>query len=381
RRLNFVLTGLPPTPEEQARFAIDWNANPDAAIESTVDRLLASRRYAEHWGRHWLDVARFAESTGGGRSLMMPDAWRFRDYVINSFHQDKPLPQLIREHIAGDQLPSVSDAQHDEQLIGVGYLILGAINYEEQDKEFLRMDVVDEQIDSLGRTFLGMTLGCCRCHDHKFDPIPTTDYYALAGIFRSTKSLTPGNVCGFVTAPLRVGYDKLAIDQWTAKDKELETRIAELKKEIKSQTSTASGTAMTGDTVSALETSNREAELKRLEGDRKTLAKLKPDIPIAMCVVDEDQPADWHLHIRGEIRNLGAVIPRGFLSVASPNSHIQSPDVTNTENLSANAGRTIASLTQQPAISPGTSGRRELAEWIASPQNPLTARVYVNRVW
>ena len=97
------------------------------------------------------------------------------------------------------------------RLIGVGYLMLGAINYEEQDKEQLRMDVVDEQIDSMGRTFLGMTLGCCRCHDHKFDPIPTTDYYALAGIFRSTKSLLPGNVSGFVTAPLKVGYDKHAL--------------------------------------------------------------------------------------------------------------------------------------------------------------------------
>ena len=230
RRLTFVLTGLPPSLDEQTQFAKMWAENQDRAIEVTVDRQLASPRFGERWGRHWLDVARFAESTGGGRSMMLPDAWRFRDYVIESFNNDKPFDQLIREHIAGDLLPSVSDGKHDEQLTGVGYMMLGAINYEEQDKEQLRMDVVDEQIDSMGRTFLGMTLGCARCHDHKFDPVPTTDYYALAGIFRSTKALTPGNVSGFVTAPLRTGFDHAALTAWTARDQTLEKQIAVLKK-------------------------------------------------------------------------------------------------------------------------------------------------------
>ncbi|MCA9010185.1 MAG: DUF1549 domain-containing protein, partial [Planctomycetaceae bacterium] len=168
RRLTYVLTGLPPTLQDQADFQSDWAQDPDSAMEKTVDRLLNSPRFGERWGRHWLDVARFSESTGGGRSLMLPDAWRFRDYVIRAFNADKPFNQLVREHIAGDLLPFSSDAQHDEQIIGAGYLMLGAINYEEQDKEQLRMDVVDEQIDSMGRSFLGMTLGCCRCHDHKF---------------------------------------------------------------------------------------------------------------------------------------------------------------------------------------------------------------------
>ena len=229
RRLTFVLNGLPPSLEEQTQFASAWTEDQDRAMEVTVDRLLASPRFGERWGRHWLDVARFAESTGGGRSLMLPDAWRFRDYVIESFNVDKPFDQLIREHIAGDLLPSTSDGQHDEQLTGVGFLMLGAINYEEQDKEQLRMDVVDEQIDSLGRTFLGMTLGCARCHDHKFDPVPTADYYALAGIFRSTKALTPGNVSGFVTAPLKSGFDSTGLVAWTSKDQELERQIAALR--------------------------------------------------------------------------------------------------------------------------------------------------------
>lgn len=511
RRLTFVLTGLAPTLEEQHQFATTMKTDPDAAIAATVDRLLASPRYGERWGRHWLDVTRFAESTGGGRSMMLPDAWRFRDYVIGSFNEDKPFDQLIREHLAGDLLPADSDAQRDKQIIGVGYLMLGAINYEEQDKEQLRMDVVDEQIDSMGRTFLGMTLGCCRCHDHKFDPIPTTDYYALAGIFRSTKSLTPGNVCGFVTAPLKVGFDKAASEQWTAKDAEFEKQIAALKaidtietpgrpgapalKSLqgvvvddsdaqfdgewvgssflqpfvgagyrhagsprlgisatyqtmlpddgeyvvrmvinhaesrsdkvpvlishadgesvsyanqqlkppgdgvfaelgryrfeKSQMakvvvkaseaspgyvivdaiqfvpvalmpSAAPAVAKSGEKAESQEaTEQRKKELQRLEKERKELAKQKPELPIAMCVEDEATTEDWHVHVRGEIRNLGPKVPRGFLSVATP--------------------------AEQPAFSSealkSASGRRELADWVASPQNPLTARVYVNRVW
>ncbi len=340
RRLTFVLTGLPPTLQEQETFANAWENNPQTAMEATVDRLLASPHFGERWGRHWLDVARFSESTGGGRSLMLPDAWRFRDYVIRAFNTDKPFEQLVREHLAGDLMPSSSDTEHDARVIGVGYLMLGAINYEEQDKEQLRMDVVDEQIDSMGRTFLGMTLGCCRCHDHKFDPIPTTDYYALAGIFRSTKSLLPNNVSDFVTAPLRVGYDQSAMKVWVARDMELEQQIAALKP--------------------ALPRDSLSQHLKALEATHIEHRKSKPVQPTAMCVRDEETPSDWHVHLRGEIRNLGAMVPRGFLSVATP--------VTRSSMVSTSG-----------ALS--SSGRLELAEWVASPSNPLTARVYVNRVW
>ena len=521
RRLTFVLTGLPPTLEEQETFASAWAVNPDTAMESTVDRLLGSRHFGERWGRHWLDVARFSESTGGGRSLMLPDAWRFRDYVIRSFNTDKPFDQLVREHIAGDLLPSSSDEQHDAQIIGAGYLMLGANNYEEQDKEQLRMDVVDEQIDSMGRSFLGTTLGCCRCHDHKFDPIPTTDYYALAGIFRSTKSLLPNNVSDFVTAPLRLGNDMAAVAAWDAHDKELERQITALQKSMpkgkrntvvvskspqleelagvvvddleatfdgtwiassfqqpfvgdgyrhcgqprtglavhyearlpvdgeyrvrmvinsgesrsnsipvlvvhadgESIVTVSQKTAPPGDgvfvelgrfrfeadtparvTVKASEASSgyviadaiqfvessmavvtaspddRTAavhptsdsqhsdeavaslmeQLKALEARRAELRKHKPTVPTAMCVRDEETPGDWHVHIRGEIRNLGAVVPRGFLTVATP--------ATMSSTVTADAAKS-------------SSGRRELAEWLAAPDNPLTARVYVNRVW
>ncbi|MCP4513145.1 MAG: DUF1549 domain-containing protein, partial [Fuerstiella sp.] len=203
--------------------------------DALVDELLASPRFGERWGRHWLDVVRFAESSGGGRSLMFPDAWRFRDYVIQSFNDDKPFDQLVKEHIAGDLLPYDSDRQHDDQVTGVGYLTLGPTNYEQQDKELLRMEVVDEQVDTIGRTFLGMTLGCARCHDHKFDPIPTTDYYAMAGVLRSTETLLPGNVSMYVTTSLKMNSERKERGTWLAQEESLLAEIAELKKKVKGQ--------------------------------------------------------------------------------------------------------------------------------------------------
>ena len=186
RRLYLDLTGLPPSESAIASFVAD--TAPDA-YERLVDRLLASPRFGERWGRHWLDIARFAESSGGGRSFMFPDAWRFRDYVVNATNADKPLDRFIIEQLAGDLLPASSPTQRAELLTAAGFLTLGPINYEQQDKETLRMDVIDEQIATVGRAFMGMTLDCARCHDHKFDPVPMKDYYALAGIFRSTATL------------------------------------------------------------------------------------------------------------------------------------------------------------------------------------------------
>ncbi len=194
RRIYFDLVGLPPPVAAIDAFVQDDSAD---AVARWIDRLLDSPQFGARWGRHWLDVVRYADSSGGGRSLLFPDAWRYRDYVIDSFNRDTPYPQFIRAQIAGDLLPFDNPDQRARQLIATGFLMLGAHNYELQDKELLRMDVADEQIEAVGRALLGMTLGCARCHDHKFDPIPTADYYALAGILRSTKSLTPGNVSGF----------------------------------------------------------------------------------------------------------------------------------------------------------------------------------------
>src|SRR5262249_52905304 len=154
-----------------------------AALERLVDQLLASPQFGERWGRHWLDVVRFGESMTL-RGFIFPEAWRYRDYVIDAFNQDEPFDRIVREQLAGDLLPAPTMADRRRQLTAVGFLALGNHNLEEQDKEQLRMDVVDEQLDTLGKAFLAQTLGCARCHDHKFDPIPTRDYYALAGILR-----------------------------------------------------------------------------------------------------------------------------------------------------------------------------------------------------
>lgn len=186
RRAYFALIGLPPTPEQIEAFVS--SARPDA-YERLVDSLLASPHYGERWGRHWLDVARFAESSGGGRTLLYKDAWRYRDYVIESFNKDTPFDQFAREQIAGDLLNAETPQERARQLTATAFLAMGPTNYELQDKQLLRFDVIDEQIDTLGKAFLGMTLGCVRCHDHKFDPIPSEDYYALAGIFKSTRTL------------------------------------------------------------------------------------------------------------------------------------------------------------------------------------------------
>jgi hypothetical protein len=237
RRLYFTLIGLPPSPEEIDRFLAELaaaessprrreDAEEEAVIARWVDDLLASPRYGERWGRHWLDVVRFAESTGGGRTAIFPAAYRYRDYVIESFNNDKPFDRFAREQIAGDLMPADSLEQRNEQIIATGFLVLGPTNYELQDKELLRMEVVDEQIDTIGKAFLGMTVGCARCHDHKFDPIPTADYYALAGIFRSTKTLTPGNVAGYETRPLyRDDAHRDALVEYEARLAALQTEL------------------------------------------------------------------------------------------------------------------------------------------------------------
>ncbi|MFO0967820.1 MAG: DUF1549 domain-containing protein [Gemmataceae bacterium] len=189
RRLTFDLTGLPPTPEEIDAFLKEWDASPKTGAEAVaklVDRLLASPQFGERWGRHWLDVARYGESTGSARNLPYPHAWRYRDYVIDAFNSDMPYDRFLREQVAGDLLPAKAPAERDRQLIATGFLALGVRDVNQRFKIRFVMDNIDEQIDTLGRAVLGLTLGCARCHDHKFDPIPATDYYALAGIFQSS---------------------------------------------------------------------------------------------------------------------------------------------------------------------------------------------------
>ena len=224
RRLYFALIGMPPSPLEIDAFLNDRSPQ---AVEHVVDRLLASPHFGERWGRHWLDVARFAESSGGGRTQLFKDAWRYRDYVINAFNTDKPFTQVIVEQLSGDLLGAKSPEERYWQLVATAFLLLGPTNFEGQDKPQLEMDVNDEQSDTMGKAFLGMTIGCARCHDHKFDPIPTKDYYALAGIFKSTKFIVHSNVSKWMERPLPSmdpGLDARIVKHDAA--------VAELKKQI-----------------------------------------------------------------------------------------------------------------------------------------------------
>jgi hypothetical protein len=186
RRATYDLTGLPPTPEEVQAFLKDESPT---AFDKVVDRLLASPRYGERWGRHWLDVARYADSNGLDENLVYKNAYRYRDYVISAFNKDKPYDMFVKEQIAGDLLPDADQKTTFERWTATGFLSLGAKMLAEDDPMKMEMDIIDEQVDTIGKTFMGLTIGCARCHDHKFDPIPTADYYSMAGIFKSTHTM------------------------------------------------------------------------------------------------------------------------------------------------------------------------------------------------
>jgi hypothetical protein len=322
RRLSFDLTGLPPTPEEITAFENDLSAG---AYEKVVDRLLASSAFGERWGRHWLDVARYADSCGSTRNYPYPHAWRYRDYVIASFNADKPFDRFVREQIAGDLLPAASPAQRDEQRVATGFLVLGTRDLNERVNEQYLMDAVDDQIDSMSRAVLGLTVSCARCHDHKFDPIPTADYYALAGIFRSTVSL-PG-------LANRGAGGKQAYER------------ADLL--VALGTNDPSPAASPAD-------EDRSRGKKGKKAQRAPPAPLPAGAAFAMGVRD-GKPEDARILARGEVDQPGAAVPRGVLSLFKGST--------------------------PPAIDGSSSGRRQLAEWLTRPENPLTARVLVNRVW
>jgi hypothetical protein len=340
RRVTIDLTGLPPTPAEMDAFLAD--KRPDA-FTRVIDRLLASPAFGERWGRHWLDVARYADSSGKGDNLTYHDAWRYRDYVVAAFNADKPFDQFVREQIAGDLLPAATQAQRDEQLTATGFLVVGPKILANRDVEQRKMDVVDDQVDTIGRAFLGLTLGCARCHDHKVDPIPTTDYYALAGILASTRTLegikvnNPA-VSGWSLRPLGADGEKLLAARRACEEKLQKVRIA-----LARAQSNPDG-----------EERRRQVE-NMTQPEKKLLAALPPSPPLVMAVRDEDNPEDIRVNRRGNPHKLGERVPRGFLRALSTKS--------------------------TPRIPANGSGRLQLADWLANPRNPLTARVTVNRVW
>jgi hypothetical protein len=481
RRATFDLTGLPPTESEIRNFLDD--PSPDA-FQKVIGRLLDSPRYGERWGRHWLDVVRYADSTGNDEDHRYPYAWRYRDYVIDAFQRDVPYDQMIREQLAGDLLPPPEGKRiHGRGIVATGFLALGQKALAQQDKKKMLYDVYDEQIDVLGKAFLGLTLACARCHDHKFDPILNRDYYSLAAIFANTRNFE-GNemekiVSRMVYRPLvpkeelekyeanraQIGKHVLAMEDVRARAYELKNkmevpriaaymlaarrvyrggltpadaaRAASLPQEMvqrwadylqprkETRQHLVDWYRATDDQAPEVAARYQERYRQKIEGWERGLAQWRqavktavdkqkapparpapetfedpffaevafnggpfawtaeeenavlsppfqewlnklraeaaaaeaaalPEPPMADCVEEKNTPVEQHIFIRGDHNTEGAIVPKAF-------------------------PRILAGA-DQPPITKG-SGRLELANWLASAEHPLTARVMVNRVW
>ena len=477
RRVTFDLTGLPPAEEEIKSFLADHSPK---AYEKAVDRLLASSRYGEQWGRHWLDVARYADSTGNDEDHRYPYAWRYRDYVIEAFNKDLPYDQFVREQIAGDLLPPEHPGELNRRgIIATGFLALGAKALAQKDRTKMFYDVYDEQVDVVSRAFMGVTLACARCHDHKFDPLLTKDYYSMIAIFANTRdfaskgskllfrplvpkedyerytkhqetvtrktleiedvtdeqldkytaSLIPhlaeymlaarrvyaGNADASVVAKdtsLRedvlkqwVKYlqpnDKASadasLDQWhnappekaadvaKAYQQRYETRNAEWTERMNKWRATFRkmtaeknmpppprpkfamekdpffyGVTFKGPfTVGKAEREKLMPEetkvrLAQLDTELKALKDTSPPEPDMACAVEEGDPVEQKVFIRGDYNSPGPDAPQAF--------------------------PLILTSFEQPKVQSG-SGRLELADWLTRPENPTTARVMANRIW
>ena len=396
RRATFDLTGLPPTPAEVNRFVSDTS---DDAFAKVVDRLLSSPFYGQRWARHWLDVARYADFYDANpktrtASCEITEAWRYRDWVVDSLNRDLPYSHFVFHQIAGDLLAPAAkwsdrdvndlsrlrfdnDSVYPDGLVATTFLTNGVWDRGDADKEKIVSDMVDDNIDTIGKAFLGLTLGCARCHDHKYDPLSTADYYALAGIFYSTHMLKDLGAKGAeyvvnrvpLVPPSTVELRNVQLAELEAIDKAIamfDSRTAHDGVTPKANASDAepeNKADRTGtDRLRSTSIETSESLLSELVARRARLAsQLLRELPVAMAAQEGGTPGglfpgiqDVPIHIRGSYTRLGEVVPRRL------------PLIFLGEN--------------QPAIQQG-SGRWELAQWVASCNNPLTARVIANRVW
>jgi len=341
RRAYFDLVGLPPAPEDVRAFVADDSRD---AFARVIDRLLASPQYGERWGRYWMDVARYADTAGDNADYPVPEARLYRDYIIDSFNADKPYDQFLREQIAGDLLANKGTAdRYAEQVTATGFLALSR-RYATAPYELWHL-TLEDTIDTVGRACLGITLRCARCHDHKFDPIPTADYYRLYGVFASTRFPYAGSE-EFVSMKFgRRAFAPLVPESKAApRLVAYEREIAGDRKEI---TRLQSSQPRTRPDVSRLRSLQKRLRALERRGAPETL-------PVAYAV-SEGAVADANIQLHGEPGQPGVIVPRG-------------------------APRFLSDF-QGAAPAPNESGRLQLANWIASARNPLTARVMVNRVW
>ncbi|TWU58867.1 Planctomycete cytochrome C [Rubripirellula tenax] len=369
RRVYYDLTGLPPTPEQQDQFLLAAKRDSPKAYEQLVEDLLKSPRFGERWGRHWLDVVHYAETFSKPRNFVNPLIWKYRDYVIDAYNNDKPFDQFLTEQIAGDLLPAEKLSQRREQMVATGMLLTGQRAYtgngNSAESQEYHADDIDDQLNVIGHAFLGLSIACARCHDHKFDPIPTRDYYALAGTLRSTSSYNSHVVPPFheenqggPSAGVSARY--VAMPNEAKKLEQISTSFTK----AEGMRSTIRRLTVRLEKLKANNSSPDEIKAtdKKLAGLKVTLEKLESKLaePITAemvaAVADHPKPVEQPVFIKGDSANPGPVVPRGFLQI-------------------------IPVSTDTIPIPEDQSGRLQLARWLTSSDNPLVARVYVNRIW
>jgi hypothetical protein len=340
RRVTFDLIGLPPTVDELNAFLSDTSPE---AFAKAVDRLLESPRYGERWGRHWLDVVRYADTAGDNSDYPIPQMHRYRDWVIDAFNRDLPWDDFVRDQLAGDLRGGETWQEREQRIIATGY-IANARRFGSRVDDYPQHLTIEDTLDNLGRSFLGLSLSCARCHDHKFDPVTTRDYYALYGIFQNTRYPWPGielEKRQRDLVPLLPDADREsamnAMAEWKARRKALEDDVEKRKKQNE----------QTKDAVSEKALSEAQAKLKQHD-------ESKPVIPLAYAVSETGQYQDAAIQLKGNPNQTGDVVARRFLTVLG--------------------GTPVPESVKE-------SGRRQLAEWILSDENPLTDRVIVNRIW
>lgn len=371
RRVTYDLTGLPPLPAEVEAFLAD--RSPDA-YERVVERLLASPHYGEHWARHWLDLVRYAESNSFERDAAKPNVWRYRDYVIRAFNEDKPYDQFIREQLAGDELDHVTA----ESLIATGYYRLGQWDDEPVDPVQAFYDELDDIVATTGQVFLGLTVNCARCHDHKIDPFPQKDYYRLLAFFhgvqgygvRSSESVAQASLRP-IALPGNEALRRSEVDAYHQK-------VSAIRERIRAVEDSVGRRLEGGERDDFMHEANRVAILRKHVPDllsreafnrylalRKELHSLQRSKPSALaqalCVTEIGRtPRETFVFLRGNPQARGESVEPGFPSVLT----------------------SAPPPPPRPGADGKTSGRRHvLADWIANPDNALTARVMVNRLW
>ncbi|MSU36162.1 MAG: DUF1553 domain-containing protein [Pedosphaera sp.] len=366
RRAYYDLTGLPPSPKEVEDFEAD--ASPKA-WENLIDRLLDSPHYGEKWGRHWLDLVRFAESNSYERDGAKPHAWRYRDYIIRSFNADKPYDRFLREQLAGDEFPD----PNPDAITATGYYRLGVWDDEPADRELARLDSLDDLVTTTSQVFLGLTVDCARCHNHKLDPIPQSDYYRLLSFFNNVnpyKNGGPTDELELFNSPAERESHQNRIEELNRQRADAKGRVTEFETRIREELAreTANGLASTGGKNKPTEEQARRvlgteifATYTEAKKSLESLQQQSPPVEKALAVTEAGTNApETFILLRGNPNLKGDRVEPGFLQV------LGGPEPT----------------IPPPGKNAKSSGRRTvLANWIASRDNPLTARVMVNRIW